>query len=111
MSGCQPKSCWVKVNWPILKGDVKNVSFDYLTGQNLEVCMTLPSCEIVGLVSPRIQCFSRLRQLNVILLQEDALMTCDTRVSEGGEVKTELHANKFDTLLATIVNVAILYWQ
>jgi hypothetical protein len=38
-------------------------------------------------------------------------MTCDTRVSEVGEVKTELQSNKFDTLLAKIVNVAILYWQ
>ncbi len=73
--------------------------------------MTLSSCEIVGLVNPCVQYLSCLPQLNVILLQEDAQMTCDTRVGKGGKVKAELHANKFDTLLAAIVNIAISYRQ
>jgi hypothetical protein len=73
--------------------------------------MTLPSSEIVGMSSPRIHCLGCLRKLNVILLQEDEIMSCYTCDSKGQEVKTELHANKFDTLLATISNVAILNWQ
>ena len=54
---------------------------DCVTGHSFEVCCTFPSCEVEGLVRPRIQCFSCLRKLDIILFQEDAQIICDTRIS------------------------------
>ena len=43
-SGCQPESGRLKIARPVLKGDIKNISLDYVTGHYSEVCWTLPSC-------------------------------------------------------------------
>ena len=38
-------------------------------------------------------------------------MVCDTGISESGEVKTELHSDEFNVLLAALRNVTVLYRQ